>query len=529
MTRIRAAAAAALLLGLQACGGYHALSEEVEGYRPGGLYLAAVEAPADQETPDAGDEEASPPGPAGDFATETARLEQKRILWRRSIEAAEYEGAFFRPDPRLRNRLAPLAHDDAGTIGALSEGFDLETLRTLVLLRNPGVRAAEERFLGTLERYGQAANLDEILRQYSAFTEGQMTGVGPMKGREPLDMSFPFPGMTALKGRVVSAEARAARETLEIARREALTAAAGAYWNLLFLGKAERITREMLGFLRHLEAVAKTRYEAGKTSFQDVIKVRIQRETVQEDLQTIVERRRNLQARLRELLALPPGTSIGPPLPVEPFRSVPGLERLNPAVLEHRQELRRLRARVSKMEQMIEMAESRVYPDYELGLSEFRAEEIRSTGTAAVTEPFAVRSAAARGAGLPLRPWYGMNDAWIRETRKKLDGLRQELRAAEDRALRELREAWFALDLAVREERLFGESIVDLSQAALEVSTRGYEAGNVMFADVIASYTTWLKANLALERRKADVGVARAALERAVGRSPLPAETGGSP
>jgi len=58
---------------------------------------------------------------------------------------------------------------------------------------------------------------------------------------------------------------------------------------------------------------------------------------------------------------------------------------------------------------------------------------------------------------------------------------------------------------------------VSLSQAALEVSTRGYETGKVGFADVTASYTTWLKANLTLARKRADLGVARAELDRAVG------------
>jgi outer membrane protein TolC len=38
-----------------------------------------------------------------------------------------------------------------------------------------------------------------------------------------------------------------------------------------------------------------------------------------------------------------------------------------------------------------------------------------------------------------------------------------------------------------------------------------------MFADVIASYTSWLQARLTLERKRSDLGVARAELEAAVG------------
>ena len=124
---------------------------------------------------------------------------------------------------------------------------------------------------------------------------------------------------------------------------------------------------------------------------------------------------------------------------------------------------------------------------------------------------------ASTGAGLPKKPWYGSNDAYLGETRQKLAALREDLEGARAETLFRVREAWFRLDLANREEALYDKRVVNLSQAALEVSTRGYETGNVTFADVIASYSNWLKDNLALERRKSDLGISRAELEEAVG------------
>jgi outer membrane protein TolC len=173
------------------------------------------------------------------------------------------------------------------------------------------------------------------------------------------------------------------------------------------------------------------------------------------------------------------------------------------------------------MERMIEMAETMTQPGYSLNLSLYSDEAVTQVGTFRAREPFALETTAATGAGLPKMPWYGTDDAYVRETRQKLAALREDLRKAEDATSFGVREAWFGLDQAAREERLYEGSVVDLSQAALEVSTRGYEAGRVTFADVIASYTNWLKAKLALERRRADLGVARAELEEAVGVSPL--------
>ena len=71
------------------------------------------------------------------------------------------------------------------------------------------------------------------------------------------------------------AQGRTVAETLEIARREALTGVRKTYWNLLYVRKSREITAETLELFRRLESVAGTRYRSGNTSYQDVIKVTI--------------------------------------------------------------------------------------------------------------------------------------------------------------------------------------------------------------------------------------------------------------
>ncbi len=95
-------------------------------------------------------------------------------------------------------------------------------------------------------------------------------------------------------------------------------------------------------------------------------------------------------------------------------------------------------------------------------------------------EPFAMATTASTGAGLPKMPWYGSNDAYLRETRQKLAALREDLKRMEDETVFRVREAWFRLDQARREEALYAGRVVGLSQAALDVSTRGYETGKVL-------------------------------------------------
>ncbi len=101
-----------------------------------------------------------------------------------------------------------------------------------------------------------------------------------------------------------------------------------AFWDLNYIHTARRITAEMLDLLRHLEGVATTRYESGRISYQDVIKIRIKREILGEDLATWQQRRQTAEAKLKQLLLLPSNTKIARPELLAPVRKVPDLNRL---------------------------------------------------------------------------------------------------------------------------------------------------------------------------------------------------------
>jgi cobalt-zinc-cadmium efflux system outer membrane protein len=63
------------------------------------------------------------------------------------------------------------ATDDTRSLGLLRPRFSLEIVQSLILLRNPSIKGATDRLQAALEGFDQVTQLDEILRQYSAFTE----------------------------------------------------------------------------------------------------------------------------------------------------------------------------------------------------------------------------------------------------------------------------------------------------------------------------------------------------------------------
>jgi outer membrane protein TolC len=308
-------------------------------------------------------------------------------------------------------------------------------------------------------------------------------------------------------------------EDLEMARRNAITAARQSHWRLWFLHQAQTVTARTVHLLRDLESVANARYQAGNTSFQDVIKVQVKRDILEEELQTLREKQSNTEAEIREILSLPPNTQVGMPQVSLNTPTLPSLETLYDMALSSRQELRRLRTRIDKMERMIEMGETMSLPSFSLGFSLYKDEAITQVGSMSKQPSFATSTTASTGAGLPERPWFGAADAYLRELLLQRQALQEELKAAEAATITMVRKRWFALDQARREKRLYQHQVSPRSQAALDVSTSGYESGGVSFADVIASYTLWLDTNLMLANRRSAYGISLAELEQAVGRS----------
>jgi hypothetical protein len=494
---------------ISAFGGYRDLKEEIEAYTPPAL-LNQYSAPAPS-----GITEPTGITETDDFSIETKTIEDAQLRWSKLLESKSLPGA----QKPFSDAIVNAAGDDANTIALLKERFTLAATQALILLRNSSIKGATARFQASLEGFDQVTQLDEILRQYSAFTEGVMAGVGPMRGADSIQMKFPYPGVTALKGQVAEENVKIAYLNFDIVQRDILVQGSKAYWNLLYTHRALGITQDTLDRLNHLESVATTRYGAGKTSYQDVIKIRIGREKLEEQLDTFKKQRVNLETELLTLMNLQPGHSLGWPRTTTPELSLPKLNRLYPLAIEDRQELNRMRAMVGRMERMVEMAETMIQPDFSQNYSLYTDQPVLQSGSSGMKPTFDTAVSTTRGKGLPKNAWFGSQDAYLRETRRKLDALREELADAEWRTTLMVRKGWFELDRASRERSLYKQRLLGLSQTSLDVSTKGYESGNVSFADVIASYKGWLDVSLASVRRNSDVGIARVELERRIGNT----------
>ncbi|NJL59851.1 MAG: TolC family protein [Desulfobacteraceae bacterium] len=251
------------------------------------------------------------------------------------------EEAFYIPDPNHLKLLMSAFTEEQAVQTALKDNFPIQTLEILAYGRSPMVRSAEKNFQASLELYSQVSNLEDVLRQYSAFNAAVMPSVGNMENTDSIDRKYPFPGIFALKGKIVGLDIQLSKEDIEIARRTAITEIRKLYWELLYNRKAQNIADDSFDFLKNMEASVTRRYETGKAPIQELTKVRIRKERMKEELITIREERKIIERKIKSLLDLSDAVKIGNPTDIEPVNTIPSPEKLTSAAISKRQELKR--------------------------------------------------------------------------------------------------------------------------------------------------------------------------------------------
>ena len=494
----------ALFLSSSVYGNYQEMKKELDTYQPPTIFSvpeAAPSATAKNDSPNRG-----MIGP-NVFASTKHAFETKLDTMGQN-----------RVDPNTYSDIKKIAGDETALIHLLGQRVRLDEIKAISLLRNPEIRAAGEKILAEIQTFDQVMSLDDQLRRYSAFTAAINTKVGPVKTKDSVKMTFPSPGLTALKGKIVENSVSQQMEKAAVTVKAVIRDVETVFRDLDFITRSIRITRDTIAAFDRLRDVATVLYRSGKTSFQDVIKINIKLEELKENLVTLASEKKTISIRLCERLDLPWFNKVGK-LESEPLPgNLPAEAGLYNQARSHRQELAALRFQVEKVTAMVEMAETMTQAQATLGFSFNDGGLVNTTGTDAPKEAFAAKTMAAMKNNSPVRAWYGVGEPWLEQTRKTLSSLKSTLKAQENATDRMVRQAWFKADKNHREHLLYRDKILPMAKSALDVATREYETGSIPFSQAIGSYTYWLKVQLTIARKNSDYGISFAELEYVIGK-----------
>lgn len=396
----------------------------------------------------------------------------------------------------------------------LAEPINLELLLAFGYVWNPGIKASRKAFRSTLEQYPQAIYLDNLLRQYNAFTKQLDTKIGQPRHKEMTSMKFPFPDMLALKGQIVTEDVQIAQREIDIVLRELVTDIKLAYSDYLYLTEAIRINQESQQLLRQIIQIAQAKLRSGIGKYHSVIMAQVELSKLSESILTLDKQRETIVARINTLLSRPADAPLGMPKPVVHEEVVQPLAELYPRALKSRQEIQKQKLTISRMNLMIQLATRMAYPDTTLGASYFEERMKLSTGTLKTPPTFSTQ----RTLNMENAASFGRKDAYIREVEIKVGAMEQMLAGLENKTRFAVKKHHFGLETAKRGIILYRNALLPQAQDALETANAAYQAAQIDFISFLDTERTLLKFRLEEQRAFRDHRHHLAQLEQAVGQ-----------
>jgi len=179
---------------------------------------------------------------------------------------------------------------------------NLDNYLKIAAENNPGLKAKFEDYMAAMEKVPQVGTLPDPTVAFASFIQPVETRVGPQKWKFNLAQSFPWFGLLKAKSDVATEFAKAKYESFENAKSNLYFEVKTAYYNLYFINKAIKITKENIDILRVFKSLSLVKIEAGKASVVDELRVELEINDLENDLALFVDTKYALSVKFNNLL-----------------------------------------------------------------------------------------------------------------------------------------------------------------------------------------------------------------------------------
>jgi len=379
----------------------------------------------------------------------------------------------------------------------------------LALDANPMLRAARLRADAAAARAPQAGALPDPQLSFGLMNRlvGDFGNTGqPMTMNQvQLTQMLPWPG--TLGNRAGRAQGMADAASLDADESAVMLAARVrmVYFQLASVDRALDIMEATRRLLRSFLDVSQTRYAVGTGLQQDVLQAQVAVARMTGDIAVMTAERSALAARLNALLDRPATATVGAlELPLPGAASLPHVDTLYAAAVEHRPALRAARARVEAAGAGYRAARRELYPTLVAGVAYGQRPQFTDMSTLMI------------GVSVPL--WAG---------RKQL-ARRREMQAEQAMAEAEVGDLanetyaqlvrWRATAVRARElVELYATAVIPQARAAVEAALSAYRVGRVDYLTLVENEMTVNRYEIERERFTAEYHGAVAQLEALTG------------
>ncbi len=203
-------------------------------------------------------------------------------------------------------------------LGSLVSAQTLQEYQQEASENNPMLQAKYKEFEAALQRVTQVKGFPDPTLSISAFGRMTETRVGRQMARFTLSQMFPWFGTLKVQGEATALIADAAFERYIDEQNKLWFQVSRAYYPLVELEDVLSIQRENLDILKSWKTLATSKYENGKTSLADVLRVDLMIQDMETEIILLEGMKRPLTASFNQLLNRPDSMEVF----TSPFDSV---------------------------------------------------------------------------------------------------------------------------------------------------------------------------------------------------------------
>jgi outer membrane protein TolC len=167
---------------------------------------------------------------------------------------------------------------------------------------NPGLQSSYKEFEAAMQKVPQVNALPDPNFSFGYFLSPVETRVGPQRAKFSLTQMFPWFGTLKARGDAATLLAEARYQAFLDARNRLYFQVAAAYFPLYELNRWKQIEQENIDILESYKTIATAKFENGRGSMVDVLRVDIMLEDAQTRLQILNDKERQLLSTFNNLL-----------------------------------------------------------------------------------------------------------------------------------------------------------------------------------------------------------------------------------
>ncbi len=384
---------------------------------------------------------------------------------------------------------------------------ELEDYLQIAIQNHPQLKAIDYEVKSELQKIPQVTALPDPEVGGGVFLLPVETRVGPQRLRLSASQMLPPKGNRTAKAEAVTAMAKAKEQTLEVVKNQLFYQLKQIWYERYEAKETIEVHRENLELLETFEQLALIKFEAGLGSMTNVLRVQMEKNKVNTEIENLQDKLQFLQVKFNQILNQDAQTSIAIPDTIPLKEIIEGQDLLAEKIKNQNPALQQFQLQQEAIQQRIKVEEWAFKPSFGVGLEyamtgKRKDMDVEGNGKDMLMPKVMVK--------LPL--FKSKYEAAVKEQEYKILALKEKEKDVSLQLLTALERGFTEYRTAERQIALFREQI-DLAERALDLLVTVYSTDNKDFEELLRMERQILNDQLAILKAQKDGNIAVAFIE----------------